>query len=131
MSEETLDDQKTEFALAIARGKSVSTWAQQNGVGRSTAFRWAAEPEVRNIVKAWRRHSIDRALGRMAGRATKAVEEIAKLAAQSDCDAVRLRAWRAILSDQIAVAKFSVLEQRMTEIEEDIETEKGNRPPTG
>ncbi len=36
-----------------------------------------------------------------------------------------LRAWRAILADQMAIAKFSDLEQRMVEIENQLRERTG------
>jgi hypothetical protein len=47
-----------------------------------------------------------------------AVDGIVTLAKEADSESVQLRAWRAILADQIAVSKFSDLEYRMAEIEE-------------
>ena len=43
---------------------------------------------------------------------------ITNLAQEADSESVRLRAWRAVLADQMAVCKFSDLEYRMVEIEE-------------
>jgi hypothetical protein len=52
--------------------------------------------------------------------ALKAADGIVRLAREAESESVQLRAWRAILADQIAVAKFSDLEYRMTEIEEQL-----------
>ena len=127
MFEEIQDDPKTKLAIAIAQGKTVDAWARQNGVPRSTAFRWAVEADVRKTVLAWRRQSLERAIGRMARRATKAADGITKLAEYAESESVRLSAWRAILSDQISVAKFSNLEHRMVEIEEELEQNRANQ----
>ena len=61
----------------------------------------------------------------MARRTTMAVDGITSLAENADSEAIRLKALRAILADQISVAKFSVLEQRMVEIEEHIQAQAG------
>ena len=52
---------------------------------------------------------------------TKAVDGITHLAQEADSESVQLRAWRAILAELMSVAKFSDLEYRMTEIEEQLE----------
>jgi hypothetical protein len=39
----------------------------------------------------------------------------------AESESVQLRAWRAILADMMSVSKFSVLEYRMTEIEEELD----------
>jgi hypothetical protein len=49
---------KIHLAAAIAQGESVTAWACNNGVDRSTAFRWAREPNVRRTVEACRRHTL-------------------------------------------------------------------------
>ena len=123
--EEVRLDKETSLALAIARGQSIDAWAKQNDVARSTAFRWASDPEVRREVEATRRRALGRAIGRMASLATKAVDGITRLAKEAESESVQLRAWRAILADQMAVAKFSDLEYRVTEVEEQVRDRTG------
>ena len=118
---------KSRLAGAMARGGSIAAWARQNEVPLRTATRWASDPKVRSAVESWRRRALDRAIGRMTGLAMKAADGIAGLAAGAESESVQLRAWRAILADQMAVAKFSNLEQRMVEIEEQL----GERTGTG
>jgi hypothetical protein len=120
MQEEEFEarDKKNSLALAIARGNSIAAWARKNNVPLRSAYRWASDPEVRESSELWRRRALNQAIGRMTRFATKAADGIAKLATVSDSDSIRLRAWRAILADQMAVAKFSILEDRMTELEE-------------
>ena len=118
--------QHDQLAMAIAQGKSIAEWAQQNGVPRPTAQRWASEPDVRRQVEDWRRRILDRALGYMGGRSMWAVKGIAKLGAAAESESVQLRARRAILHDQIAVSRFSNLEYRMAELEEQVRVRNGN-----
>jgi len=61
--------------------------------------------------------------------AMNAVDGIAHLAKEADSESVQLRAWRGVLADLMSVSKFSVLEYRMTEIEEELD-KRGlrNRP---
>jgi hypothetical protein len=131
MQEEELKNQKTRLALAIARGESVTEWARRNNVPRRSAFRWASDPKVRRSVESWRRRALDRAIGRMAGLALKAANGIARLADGADSESVQLRSWRAILADQMAVSKFSNLEQRMSEIEEQLGDRTQNQSRAG
>jgi hypothetical protein len=122
--ESQAEDKKTSLALAIARGQSVTAWARKNDVPVRSAFRWASDPEVRKLSDLWRRRALNQAIGRMTRLATKAVDGIEKLATHSDSDSIRLSAWRAILSDQMAVSKFSSLEQRLLEVEEMLDAGK-------
>jgi hypothetical protein len=118
MQEDVRNDLKSQLALMIARGQSINAWASQNEVPLRTAYRWSREPQVRGEVQEWRRHVLDLTIGRLARLSLKATDGIAKLGAGAESESVQLRAWRAVLADQMAVAKFSDLEDRVTEIEE-------------
>ena len=73
---------------------------------------------MREASDLWRRRALNQAIGRMVRGANKAVDGIERLAKEADSESVRLRAWRAILTDQMSMAKFSALEQRLLEAEE-------------
>ena len=95
-------------------------------MSKRTAFYWAKDPKVRREVEAYRRRAINQAIGRMTGITTNAVDRIAPLAQESDSASVQLRAWRAVLADKMAVSKFSDLESRMAEIEEQLSARTGH-----
>jgi hypothetical protein len=110
-----------------SRGASRSTRGpKKNDVPRSTAFRWASDPKVRREVEATRRRALGRAIGRLSSVAMKAANGIVTLAREADSESVQLRACRAVLADQVAVSKFSDLEYRMAEIDEQIEERTGH-----
>jgi hypothetical protein len=127
MPEQHPKNKKAKLALAIARGESVTEWASENGVPKRTAFHWAGDVKVRKAIEKWRRQALSQAIGRMAARAVTAADGIASLGEHADSESIRLRAYRAILADQMAVAKFSTLEQRMVEVEQKIEAR--DKPP--
>jgi hypothetical protein len=87
-------------------------------VPKRTAYRWASEPEVLATAESCRRRALDRAVGVMARRATWAAGQIAKLGKDAESESVKLAALRAIFSDMIAATKFGVLEDRLSELEE-------------
>jgi hypothetical protein len=120
-------NKKTRLALAIARGESIAAWAQRNGVPRSSAFRWAKDPKIRAAIADCRRRCLNRAIGRMVSLAKKAADGITELAEGAESESLRLRAWRAILADQMAISKFSELEHRMAEIEEQLGARTGRQ----
>ena len=131
MQEDVRNDLKSQLALMIARGKTIKAWARQNEVPLRTAYRWSRDPQVRSEVQEWRRYVLDLAISRLARLSLKATDGIAKLGAGAESESVQLRAWRAILADQMAVAKFSDLEYRMTEIEEKIRDRTGHSAHAG
>ena len=112
------EDQKAALGRAMGQGQSVAAWARKNGVAVRTAQRWANETAVREACDLWRRRALGQAIGRMAGRATKAVDGIVRLAQEAESESVRLSAWRALLGEQMTLAKFSNWEHRLTEVEE-------------
>ena len=115
-----------QLALAISQGKSIAVWARQNDVPRHTAYDWANKPEVRRLVEDCRRRCIDRALGSMATHSMRAVKAITKLGETAESESVQLKAWRAVLFDQLAIAKQANLEYRMAQIEEKQRARTGN-----
>ena len=118
MSEEVPESKKTKLAIVIAQGASVPAWARRNEVPTSTAYYWANQPEVRRMVDTLRRRSLDRAIGRMSRCAVDAADGISKLAKDAESESVKLRAWRVILSDQIAFTKYAGWEGRLAALEE-------------
>jgi hypothetical protein len=121
MEKEVRRHKKINLALAIAGGESITAWAKQNEVSERTAFYWAKDSKVRRQVEACRRRVVNQAIGRLTGMTTMAVDRIANLAQEADSESVQLRACRGILTDMISVSKFSDLEYRMTEIEEELD----------
>jgi hypothetical protein len=83
MSEEPRKSQngtQTQLALTVAQGAQIAAWARTNGVPRRTAFWWAKEPDVGKGVEAYRRRTIDLAVGQMAKGTTEAAELILNIA---------------------------------------------------
>ena len=58
--------------------------------------------------------------------ALKAANGIVTLAKEAESESVQLKAWRAVLADQMAVSKFSDLEYRLAEIEEQLSERTGH-----
>ncbi len=118
MTGESTNSQKMLLATAIAEGISVAKWALSNGVPERTAYHWAAQREVRAEVESIRSRALDEAIGRMANRATWAVNGIVNLGENANSESVRLSALRAVMSDFIAVSKYAGLEGRVAALEE-------------
>ena len=126
MTGESANSQKMLLAAAIADGLAIATWSSTNEVPERTAYRWAAEPEVRSEIESIRRRALDEAVGRMARRATWAVDGIVELGGSAASESVRLSALRAVMSDFIAVSNFAGLEVRVAELEEQFHARTGN-----
>jgi hypothetical protein len=124
MQEVPKQDKKSDLAIVIARGGSIATWAKQNDVCRRTVFNWAKEPKVREEVEELRRHALDLALGRMNSQSAKAVDGICRLAEGAQSESVQFRALRTILADQMNIARFSTLDQRMVELEQFVKAQQ-------
>jgi len=126
LPQELPEAKKIQLAAAIAEGQSVAAWSRNNGVPRSTAYDWASEPGVRRTVEACRRRTLDRAIGRMTNHTLWACDRIAELAKAAESQSLRFRALRAMVADVMSVAKFSNLENRLAQLEEDYREQNGN-----
>ncbi len=74
---------------------------------------------------------MDQAIGRMTKHSSWAADAIAAIAKDAELDSVRLGALRALFSDTIAVSKYTGLEARMTEIEEQLLQRADDASSTG
>ena len=123
---ENSKSRKSQLALAIAQGKSISVWARKNDVPDRTAYRWATEPKVRAKIKSYHRRVLGRAIGRLATRVTWAADGIVKLAEDANSESVKLSALRSIFSNMMAVSTFAGLEDRVAELEEQLNERTGS-----
>jgi hypothetical protein len=57
MTGESANCQKMLLAAAVAEGTAVAKWASINEVPERTAYRWAAEAEVRSEIESIRRRA--------------------------------------------------------------------------
>jgi hypothetical protein len=126
MSEELERGTKEQLALAVARGKSIRSWARSANVPLVTAYRWSKEPEVRKMAEAIRRRALDGAIGNVAMRSSWIMKGLTKLAEGADSETVRLRALRGLISDMITVSRYSGLETRVAELEGTLHAQRGN-----
>ncbi len=106
MSEESPPDRKIQLAVAVAQGVSLKKWAEANNVPKSTAYRWAEEPEVKACAADIRRRALDRAVGQLSRHVNRAAVGIVKLADSARSESVKLSALRAIYAEMIATSRF-------------------------
>jgi hypothetical protein len=126
MTAESTNSQKLLLAASIAQGTPIATWAAENGVPERTAYRWAADSEVRSETESIRRRALDAAIGQLAKNATWAVQGILELGDRAASESVRLSALRAVMSDLIAVSNFAGIEFRLAAVEERCRALTGN-----
>jgi len=118
MVEEPEESKKLALAAAIASGVRIHRWAKENGVPKTTAYRWADEPTVRIAAQGVRRRMLDRVAGAMTRRCAFAAGRITLLASDAQSESVQLNALKTILTEAMRIAKYSDLEARMAEFEE-------------
>ena len=121
MTKELRQKIKTQLAHAIAQGTSVALWARANQVPRSTAYRWAGEPELRATVVSCRRRARDCALRRAATTGRFVTDQIAKLATGAESESIKLRALRLILAEVIPVSRFPDFKRRIAAIRQELQ----------
>ena len=69
---------------------------------------------------------LDRALGWLAGHSMRVVKGMTTLGETAESQSVQLRAMRAVLHDQMAVARHSNFEYRIAQLEEKQRARTGN-----
>jgi hypothetical protein len=131
MADENRENLKVELAFALAQGVSVTAWARARDVPRSTVYKWASEREVRKTVDACRRRMLDRAIGKLTKRSTWVVDRIAGIAEEAESESVRLRALRSMLSEMMAISKYSALEGRVADVEDKFDAQTGDANQAG
>ena len=117
---ETPARKKSRLASALAAGMRVEDWARENSVARSTAYRWAADPDVKAEIREWRRRAIHETIGLFTSNAAWAVAGIKLLAEKASSEKVQLAAYRSIVLDVIKVTGFSDVYDRMKELEDEL-----------
>jgi len=115
---EPLSRQKSKLVQAIANGDSVIKWAEQNSVSKRTAFRWAADPAVREKVEKSRRRALDRAIGHLSKSVNSAARGISTLAKTAESEPVRLAACKTVFTNMMSATEFNELKGRMDHLEE-------------
>ncbi|MGO9465578.1 MAG: hypothetical protein ACLQVF_15650 [Isosphaeraceae bacterium] len=105
------------LALAVAAGKTVAAWANENKIPLRTAYEWHRRPEFKRAVHRYRRRYVDRALGLLARNAAKSASVVVRLADKAESEAVQLQAARAVLADLMSVSRFADVEERISELE--------------
>jgi len=96
------ESMKLGLAAAIASGMRINRWAKENGVPKTTAYRWAQDATVRINVEAARRRMLDRMAGTMTRRCAFAASRITQLASDTQSEAMKLKALRTIVATRCA-----------------------------
>jgi hypothetical protein len=118
MAEEFEEPKKLGLAAALAQGISIRSWARKNDVPKTTACRWALEPQVKREAQIIRRQMLDRVAGAMTKRGVLALKGITRLANEAQSESVQLNALKTILTDAMRIARYTDLETRLAEFEE-------------
>jgi hypothetical protein len=126
MSEEQRQNRKAQLARAMAKGQSVAEWSRQSGVAERTAYRWAKDAKFKAAVNAHRRRAIDRSVGRLTDKLASAADAIVNLSETARSESVRLSASKAMFASVVAMSKFTGLEERITELEEQFHARTGS-----
>jgi hypothetical protein len=112
------------LAMALASGTTATAAAEQFGISRKTVQRKLAKPAFRQMVARIRSDMLAAAVGRMADNMSLAADSLVKLLAVDNA-AIRLRAARAILGLGHKLYDAVDVDQRLTELENEIARKQG------
>jgi hypothetical protein len=129
MTNELRQKTKIPLALTIAQGRSVALWARDNLVPRSTAYRWAGQPDLQAAAESRRQRAVNCALARLAKRAYREAQEVVALAECAESESVRLCTLRAVVSGAMPTSKLAPLKRRMSAIKQELQERPGTAGP--
>src|SRR6516165_873783 len=92
-------DKQRGLAEAMARGVKALDWARENAVPQTTAYRWAAKPQVKGAMREARRRALEELIGLSAENHRWPVDGIKALARDASSEAVRLAAYKSFQLD--------------------------------
>jgi hypothetical protein len=101
----------------LAKGACHRDAASGAGVDKRTIQRWLEEQEFRDDISKFRTELLTSAAGMLCQASNDAVQTLQKLL-KDDSSAIRLGASRAILDSVIRIRELTVVEGRVTELEQ-------------
>ncbi len=99
------DHLRRQFARWVASGGTVPSWCLESGVPLPTAYRWHRADWFKRRVRAYRRHLVDRAIGKMVPSFSAAVAPIDGLLEQGETDDVTLAAACTLIDNMLDVGR--------------------------
>lgn len=101
----------------LAKGACLRDAASGAGVDKRTVVRWLTESEFREEINRFRSELLTSTAGMLCQASNDAVQTLQKLL-KDDSSAIRLGASRAILDSVIRIRELTVIEGRVTELEQ-------------
>ncbi|MCE9530546.1 MAG: helix-turn-helix domain-containing protein [Planctomycetes bacterium] len=117
MEQNETPDKRSELALVLASGTSVTDAAQQLQISRSTIYRELDRPEFRQQVANYRARICTVALGRMTGSLARAADTLVGLL-EDEQPHIRLKAARALLTLNPRIEEAVSTTERVRELEQ-------------
>ena len=114
--------------MALACGGIVEAAAKQSGVGESTVYARLRNPEFKKKLQSLRADIVQRTAGALTAASVESVRTLLELQKPPTPPATRLGAARAVLEIGLKIREVVELEVRLSELEERVATQEGNRP---
>lgn len=105
--------------VELVRNPDIQAASKAAGIGRTTAYRWLAEPAFSDELARMRDEAMDEALGSVKSLTARAAEELHRLL-DTDNERLRRLVCKDILSYSVRVREVEGLERRLACLEEKI-----------
>jgi hypothetical protein len=128
LGEKPLSPRETRFADELAAGHTPREAAKLVGVSDRTGRRWRQKPDVQAAIKARLNDSI--AVGRSilaSGMAKAATGLVAMASGESEADAARVSACRAVTEGAVKLCELADLQSELAEIRAQLAAMPGNQ----
>lgn len=111
-----LTPRQANAAALLAAGRELKITAREVGVSERSVHAWKGEPVFRAYVAGLRDEMLSQAVGRLAERATQAIETMVGLLDSAD-EGIRLRASVAVMDTLLRAREHTELAGRVAELE--------------
>ena len=113
--------------FALACGATVEVAAHRAGMSERTAYRRLEDEPFRKRIKACNAEQLARSSGMLTAITSEAVKTLHDLLAPGNADVVRVRSACAIIEQGMKLRQSTVLEERMSVIEERLQNNDQQR----
>lgn len=119
--ENGLTARQQRLLIELVKNPNIQTAARTAGVGRTTAYRWLAQPDFADELNRRRNEAMNEALSSVKSLTARAAQELVRLLDTQDERLLR-HICNDILGHAIKVRETEQIEQRLAKLEKQLNT---------
>jgi hypothetical protein len=127
MSRDLNNTDKESLARAVARGRSLASWARKHDAELDAVRAVSLLPEFRTLVQTHRLHVADRMVGKLMTLSTRSIDQMFAASIRSPSYHVKLSACRMLLDKWLVISRrfddwkqLDDVKAQLTELEQEL-----------